>query len=414
MTSKTPKLYLDVLRPDQWEIVKHPAKFKVIAAGRRYGKSTTCGNAAILDAVNGRRVAWITPTYKNARPFWVMVERAIRELVASKQARIDRKENQFTFSSGGSISLFSADNPQSILGNNFHFIIIDEAARIDENVYYETLKPMVADTDGDIWMISTPKGLNWFYTEYLRGLRDMKELGDSAEVAAFHRRTRDNPNPNILKAYERVKREIPSVKFRQEWDAEFITEGVLFSNVDANIYGEMPTTLPKQNRNDMWVMGVDLGKLHDPTVAVVYDVNEGRVVWIESYHSNYTEQIQRLKTLVDHIQPAAMVVERTGNQGVIEMLQNANLPITPFDTTNASKTRIIDNLIMKFERGEISIPNHQELIGELLMFEATQGKGSAGIVRYSAPRGQHDDHVIALALAVEAAHTGVTWEAIIT
>ena len=82
---------------------------------------------------------------------------------------------------------------------------------------------------------------------------------------------------------------------------------------------------------------------------------------------------------------------------VVEQLQRDNLPVIGFQTTNASKSAIIESLALAFERGTISIPNDPVLIGELQAFEASPL--ASGLMRYSAPAGQHDDCVMSLAFA---------------
>ena len=82
---------------------------------------------------------------------------------------------------------------------------------------------------------------------------------------------------------------------------------------------------------------------------------------------------------------------------VIEQLQRDGLPVRAFVTTAASKSAIVEALALAFERNIIHIPDDVVLIGEL---QAYEGKPTpSGMVRYSAPKGCHDDTVMALAIA---------------
>ena len=67
---KQPTLQLPRLRTDQSAIALHGAKIKVVAAGRRWGKSTLGGVMALVAANAGCNVAWVVPSYKRARPLW--------------------------------------------------------------------------------------------------------------------------------------------------------------------------------------------------------------------------------------------------------------------------------------------------------------------------------------------------------
>ena len=82
---------------------------------------------------------------------------------------------------------------------------------------------------------------------------------------------------------------------------------------------------------------------------------------------------------------------------MVESLQWDGLPVVGFQTTNVSKARVIEQLILAFERGDITIINDTLLIGELQAYEQERLPG--GRMRYNAPSGMHDDTVIALALA---------------
>ena len=86
----------------------------------------------------------------------------------------------------------------------------------------------------------------------------------------------------------------------------------------------------------------------------------------------------------------------------IEALQREGLPVYAFQTTNQSKQNIMVALQLAFERREVSIPDDPVLISELEAYEAT--RLPSGRWRYEAPAGMHDDTVIALALALEAAN----------
>jgi hypothetical protein len=82
---------------------------------------------------------------------------------------------------------------------------------------------------------------------------------------------------------------------------------------------------------------------------------------------------------------------------LVERLTSDGLPMSGFQTTNASKEEAIRALEGAFERGEISIPNDRVLIGELQAYE--QNKTPAGRFTFGAPEGMHDDMVMSLALA---------------
>lgn len=377
-------LYLTPLRPDQYEIAKHPAKIKAVCCGRRWGKSVMGGDLVVLTAYQGGRVAWVTPTYKNGRPLWRWVERTVSGVSG---IQVNRSERVVTFPNGGFIAMYSGDSPDSIRGENFHLVVVDEAAKLSEDVYTDAIMPTVADNNGDILLLTTPAGKNWFYYEYLKA---------SINGAAWQRPSSDNPNPNIRHAFDLARERSSERTFKQEWLAEFTEDGGgVFRNVRGCVYGEMDKN-PPTGRD--YVFGVDLGKHNDFTVIVVIDKQTRKLVYYEAFNQiDYTVQLNRLKALADRLKPSLIVIERNIGEMFIEQAQRLRLPVEAFQTNNASKQVAIDNLALAFEQNAISIPNDAKLIAELESYEMERLPG--GTFRYSAPQGMHDDMVIATALA---------------
>jgi hypothetical protein len=166
-----PTAYLDLprLRPDQYEIARHPAKVKILAMGRRWGKSVLGSALALTTALAGGRVAWCVPTYRNGRPLWRAAMAAVAGLRKAKLVRVDQTERIIEFPSGGFLCIYSMDNPDSIRGEQFDLVILDEAASMASGVWTEAIMPTLADRDGSAFIIGTPKGRNWFFEEFVRG-----------------------------------------------------------------------------------------------------------------------------------------------------------------------------------------------------------------------------------------------------
>jgi hypothetical protein len=107
--------------------------------------------------------------------------------------------------------------------------------------------------------------------------------------------------------------------------------------------------------------------------------------------------------------PAAILAEENSiGQPNIEALQQGDpekgvpsLPVQGFTTTNASKTAIIEELVLDIENRRLTYPPIPALLAELQAYEMT--KLPSGLIRYGAPSGMHDDTVMALALARRAA-----------
>ncbi len=147
------------------------------------------------------------------------------------------------------------------------------------------------------------------------------------------------------------------------------------------------------------MIGCDWGRLRDYTVFLVLDITTGTVVDMDRSHKvDYAIQRGRLKALAEKWNPSQIIAEENSiGQPIIEQLVRDGLPVEPFMMTNASKARAIDALALAFERRGIQILDDSVLISELVAYQAELLP--SGLTRYSAPSGQHDDTVMALAMA---------------
>ncbi len=354
------------------------------------------GAISLATASQGGKVAWVVPTYKNGRPLWRWAESTVAPLRKAGVCDVSRADRMISFPSGGFLGIFSADNPDSVRGENFHVVIVDEAARIPEEMWTDAIQPTLADAGGDAILISTPKGRNWFYLEWARG--QSGNLGSASWSAP----SRANPNPRIQAAAEMARERVPERTYRQEWLPEFVEDGGgVFRNVRAC------AVLKPQERvqGHEYVGGVDWGKHTDATVFSIIDATTKRQVWMDRMRKvDYHLQTERLKVLHEKFKPYRWVVERNSmGEPLVEQLSRSGLPVRPFTTTNASKQEIIDALTLAFERGDLQILDDEVQLAELQAYESE--RLPSGLTRYGAPEGMHDDTVMALALAWSGAQT---------
>lgn len=209
------------LRPDQAAIAVHPAKRKVVCMGRRWGK-TTLGLVFVLSALlAGMRVAWLVPSYRNSNPLWRAVEAALAPLRKAGRAKLNKAERYAELWNGGFLGIYTAESIDAMRGEWFHLVVVDEAAKVPEAAIEEVVEPTLADVDGEMVAISTPRGKNWFYRLWRRGIED------GTYVASWTAPTSANPSPMIRKAFERAKLRFgeESGTFKQEWLALFVDDG---------------------------------------------------------------------------------------------------------------------------------------------------------------------------------------------
>lgn len=390
----TTALRLPQLRPDQQRIIQRTATadVTVVACGRRWGKTVMAGVYAVAAMAYGGHVAWVAPTYRNARAAWRFAEMHVGGV-----GRVFRAERMIELRAGR-LSVYSADNDAAMRGEAFDLVIVDEAALVREETYTDALLPTLADRGGRMLLISTPRGKNWFWREWLRG-----RSGESG-YAAFQAPTSANPNPKIQRAAALARERVSDRSYRQEWLAEFIDDsGDVFRNVRAL------ATAPDGQTPDpehVYVFGVDWGRSNDYTVAVALDATDRRVVAVQRMrNAPYAVQLQRIRVMYDYWRPQIIVAERNAmGDPLVEQLSREGLPIRPFRTDNASKSVVIDALALALERGDLALLPYEPLLAELEAYEARPLP--SGLYAYSAPSGMHDDCVIALALAWSAVGVG--------
>ena len=376
-------------RPHEGQRVVHedPARFKILAAGRRWGK-TRLGVSECLDvAIDGGRAWWVAPSYKMSGVGW----RPLARLGVKLGAEVRRGDRQILLANGGEVAVRSADDPQSLRGEGLDFAVIDECAFISEPAWTEALRPALSDRQGGALFISTPKGRNWFWRLWMRG----QDAGQG-EYASWRFPTSANPFIEASEI-EAARTQLPERVFQQEYLAEFIDDagGVFRRVMDAATAEQQQQAVA----GHQYIIGVDWGKSNDFTVLTVLDTHENAVVYVDRFNQiDYAVQVGRLQALAERFRPDRIIAEQNSmGDPLLEQLGRMGLPVQGFMTTNASKAGIIEGLALAFERGEIRIPNDPTLIGELQGYEMERLPG--GTFRYSAPEGLHDDMVMSLALA---------------
>jgi hypothetical protein len=353
--------------------------------GRRWGKTMTAGSVCLANAVAGAAVAWVVPTFKNARPIWRFVEQH-----AGGIATVNKSELMAKFPGGGWVGVYTGENDVALRGEAFDLVVVDEAAQIKPETYSDVIMPTLADRDGRALLISTPKGKNWFYAEYMRGMADGKLY------ASFTAPSSANPSPQIKRAAQMARERVSERTYKQEWLAQFVDDGALFVNID-----KLAVLAPQPYKSGhVYSIGVDWARASggDYTVFAVVDATAKEMVSMVRIQGwAFERQLDRLASLWNEYGQPAIVAEYNSLGGpLVERLQTAGLPVTGFTTTSGTKHEIISGLELAFDQMELKLLNDPALVLELNAFEK---KERAGLPSYSAPSGFHDDTVIALALA---------------
>ena len=219
------------LLPWQQEVWNDETRFKIVAAGRRTGKSRLAAWMLILRALQTEKgqVCYVAPTQGQARDImWqTLLELGNPVIVSSHINNL-----QLKLVNGATISLKGADRPETMRGVSLRFLVLDEYADMKPEVFEQILRPALADQKGDALFIGTPMGRNHFYDLYQYG-----ELGDDPTYKTWHFTSYSNP---LLDSEEIdvAKKSMSSYAFRQEFMASFEARGSEMFKEDWIKFGE--------------------------------------------------------------------------------------------------------------------------------------------------------------------------------
>lgn len=379
----------------QAQILHAPARFKVVAAGRRFGK-TELGKHLLLRAIEGTGKIgwWIAPTYNTAGQVW----RDLANILAPLEPEISAAQRRIDLPGGGYIAVRSAHNPDRLRGAGLDYAVLDEAAYMSASLWPEVVRPMLLERRGGAAFLSTPYGHNHFWELYKLGLEPDQDEWQSFRFPSTANDRIDGAEIEALRAVT------PDLVYRAEYLAEFVDHmGAVFRNIDAVLTA--PTN-PQPDPSRRVVIGVDWGRDADYTVCVVLDADACRMLAIDRFNGlSWAASRARVANLARRWSASAVWAESNAiGQPNIEALQAEGIPVRPFMTTLRSKQTLIDALAVAIEQESVALQPDAVMVNELKSFRLHALPG--GGYRYAAPSGAHDDTVIALALAYHAARQG--------
>jgi predicted phage terminase large subunit-like protein len=308
------------LLPWQQEVYNATERFKVVAAGRRCGKSRLAAWMLILNALESKsgHVFYVAPTQGQARDImWGVLLELAHPIVASSHVN----NMQIKLINGATISLKGSDRPDTMRGVSLKFLVLDEYADMKPMVWEEVLRPALADQKGSCLFIGTPKGRNHFYELY-----KYAELENDETYKAWHFTSYDNP---LLDSEEidTAKKSMSSYAFRQEFMASFEALGSEIFKEDWIAFG------PEPEEGDYYI-AVDLAgfadvakatnakhrRLDSTAIAVVQANTDGWYVADIIYGRwDIKKTAKKIFDAVAHYRPVSVGIEKGA-------LKNAVLP----------------------------------------------------------------------------------------
>lgn len=389
------------LHPGQQKVRDDPARFRMVRAGRRFGKTKLGVRECLEVGLAGGRAWWVAPSYRLTKAGWRDLHRLATQIpgvVANRSAL------SVELPGGGEVVARTAANPDDLRSEGLDFVVLDEAAFMKPEAWQEALRPALADRKGRALFISTPAGMvNW--------LADLwREAEGNPEWGLHHYSSYDNPylDPAEL---DQLRNDLGDLLFRQEILAEFVElSGSIFHREWFTYY--RPISVLGQDGSERV-----LYRLPDDTVVPYEDCS--RWVTVDPAIStkdgaDYTvmtaiaqtpdgrwllEEVVRARLEAPDIVPAAaQLLTKWGGAWVgfeavayqtalVQYARRAGLPARPLRADRDKVTRALP-LAAHLEGGRVLFRAEagwlDELERELLLF----------------PNGAHDDQVDALAYGV--------------
>lgn len=221
--------------PAQKLIYESAARFKVVAAGRRFGKSYLAAMLMLMYGIQSthkglsgkeydvatKPIYYIGPTFEQAkRIMWDLIQHLGRPLIA----KTHENSATITLVNGRKIIIKGSDDPDSLRGLGYHFVVMDEYAFMKPDVWTKIVRPALTDVEGHALFIGTPEGENHFFELFV----EAKSVGLPI-WEAWQFTTLDNPTLDVGDVRS-AKDQLSSSEFAQEYEASFATaKGSVFN-----------------------------------------------------------------------------------------------------------------------------------------------------------------------------------------
>lgn len=325
------------LTPPQSDIFQSPDRFRVVVAGRRFGK-TFLSTAELLNKALSepdQNVWYVAPTYKAAKEIaWDMLTSQIPIEYIDKT-----NETALTINlkNGSSISLKGAEKPDNLRGRSLDFVVLDEFADMRKEAWFEVIRPSLSDRQGGALFIGTPKGRNHFYDLYGKGVDD-DEGWKSYQYTTIEG---GNVPPDEI---ESARADLDERTFQQEYEAAFVSySGVIY-------YAFKREESVRRHIADGHVIHVGMDFNLDPMSAVLM-TRKGDTLHvfdeIVMFGSNTDEMVAELRerygngTIVIYPDPASRQRKTSaGGRTDLSILQNAGFEVRVRNHHAAVRDRI--------------------------------------------------------------------------
>tara|TARA_Y100000114_G_scaffold157169_1_gene187733 strand:+ start:106 stop:1317 length:1212 start_codon:yes stop_codon:yes gene_type:complete len=325
------------LTPPQSEIFQNPNRFRVVVAGRRFGK-TFLSAAELLHrslCKPDQNVWYVAPTYKAAKEIaWDMLS---NQIPFDYIAKTNETALTIHLKNGSVIALKGAEKPDNLRGRSLDFVVLDEFADMRKEAWFEVIRPSLSDRKGGALFIGTPKGRNHFYDLYGKGV-------DRSPGWHSHQYTTIQGGNVDSQEISSAKSDLDERTFQQEFEAKFVNySGIIYYG-----FQREESVRPHTSAVDIIHVGMDFNL--DPMSAVLM-TRKGDTLHVFDevvmYGSNTDEmaaeiaQRHRNDTIIVYPDPASRQRRTSaGGRTDLSILQNAGFTVRVRNHHAAVRDRI--------------------------------------------------------------------------
>lgn len=382
------------LHPAQMAVFNDKTRFRVLAAGRRFGKTTLAISEACCAALSPKNklqqpVFLIAPTQPQAKLlYWRPLIEKLNKLIVSTNVN----EGLIYLNNGVLVGVKGADSPESLRGPGLFFAALDEYGSMKFHLWTDIIRPMLVDSRGRALFIGTPPyERNQFYDLYMEGVAEV-----DPEIRSFTYESKDNP---FLPEgeIESARKRMSTTAFNREFRAKFV------SATSGHIKEEWIKYQEKEPKGGAFLVAIDLAGFDDlrrpmtarqrrldehviVTVKVLPGEKDAEHWWVKDIQKGRWGTKECAKRIVDvllKVEPMAWGMERGAlYRAVLPYIQDEATRrqkdlMTPIPLSHENKvkeSRILWAIQGRLEHGHITFARgdwNDEMEDQLVQFPST-------------------------------------------
>ncbi|MEF8758308.1 MAG: terminase family protein [Candidatus Accumulibacter sp. UW25] len=316
-------------------------RFAVLVCHRRAGKTVAVVNDLVIRAMRSTKKryfgGYIGPYYNQAKQTaWTYLKDIVKDIPGIK---VHESETSITLPNGSKIRVFGIDNADALRGLYFDNVVADEFGMWPGRAWSEVVRSTIADRQGCVTFLGTPKGKNRFF--------EMVERAKANPTSYYYTEVKASTS-GIIPESELIalKEELDENEYSQEFECSFEAAlrgsyyGKHIESIERNNQiGDFPAVLSKPV-----YLAMDIG-YRDASAIWWWQYIDGRIRVIDYWEGTSYDA----EEIVDMLELRPYRMERIylphdamhktfqSKKSVMDIFRNANLPVHPVPNPDAGR-----------------------------------------------------------------------------